>query len=90
MLVCLSVYFSLVSPEGSNDDLGNSSPGPGVTLTQTFIVELLITFVLVWTVFATCDGQRSDLAGSGPLAIGLAIAMCHLWAVNIRDIIVRV
>lgn len=49
---------------------------------KVFGIELLITFVLVWTVFATVDGQRTDLSGSGPLAIGLAIGMCHLWAVS--------
>ena len=63
--------------------LGTSSPSnPETGAGQVFGIELLITFVLVWTVFATCDSRRTDLAGSGPLAIGLSIGMCHLWAVS--------
>lgn len=73
--------LKLVSPHGTNDALGTTSPAAGVGIGQAFAVELFITFVLVWTVFATCDGLRTDLSGSGPLAIGLSIAMCHLWAV---------
>ena len=49
---------------------------------QGFVVELIITFVLVTTVFATCDAHRKDLHGSGPLAIGLSVTMCHLSAVG--------
>jgi len=59
------------------------TPSPGVTLAQTFGVEAVITFVLVLTVFATCDSVRTGIGGSGPLAIGLSITMCHLWAVRI-------
>jgi len=59
-------------------------PGPGVSIWSVFIIELIITFVLVLTVFATCDSLRSGIGGSGPLAIGLAVSMCHLWAVRSR------
>ena len=69
--------------------LGTSAPSDGVRLGQVFGIELLITFVLVWTVFATVDGQRTDLSGSGPLAIGLSIGMCHLWAVSTDSYITR-
>ncbi|XP_067946563.1 aquaporin-5-like isoform X2 [Watersipora subatra] len=58
--------------------LGATNLGPGVTPGQGCVIELLITFVLVITVFATCDGSRNDLNGSGPLAIGLSVTMCHL------------
>jgi len=57
-------------------------PSPGVTLGMTFGVEAITSFVLVMTVFATCDSLRSGIGGSGPLAIGLSITMCHLWAVR--------
>ena len=77
-----AVVLKLVSPAGVNDGLGTTSPGAGMTIGMAFIVETIITFVLVWTVFSTCDAQRTDLNGSGPLAIGLSIAMCHLWAVG--------
>ena len=44
--------------------------------------EIIITFVLVLTVFATCDSLRSGFGELGPLAIGLSVSMCHLWAVR--------
>ena len=67
-----------------NDDLCNTLPNElyDLSLGQVFGIELVITFVLVMTVFATCDSVRPALGGSGPLAIGLSIAMCHLWAVR--------
>ena len=54
----------------------------GVSRGQGFGMELLITFVLVFTVFASVDGGRGDIGGSVPLTIGVSIAMCHLWAVR--------
>lgn len=50
---------------------------------QAILIEALITFVLIFTVFATCDGKRSDLKGSGPLAIGIAVGICHLAVVSL-------
>jgi len=66
----------------SNSGLCMASPSDTVTLGQLFGFELIITFVLVLTVFAACDSNRPGIGGSGPLAIGLAVAMCHLWAVR--------
>jgi len=63
--------------------LGMTALGPEVTAGQGFAIELLITFVLVITVFATCDGSRNDLNGSGPLAIGLSVTMCHLGFIRL-------
>jgi len=62
-------------------DLCTPKPAPIVSVRQLFGYELFITFVLVMTVFATCDSGR-EIGGSGPLAIGIAVAMCHLWAVR--------
>lgn len=49
---------------------------------QGFFIEMLITAVLVFTVFASCDKKRTDLNGSTPLTIGLAVAVCHLFAIK--------
>lgn len=53
-----------------------------VSVGHGLLVELLITFQLVFTVFATCDPKRSDLGGSAGLAIGLAVAVGHFFAVS--------
>ena len=68
-----------LSPSTLNPDV---SPGSGL------VMEAMITFVLVLTVFATCDTKRTDLKGSGPLAIGLSVTMCQLVAVCITITIV--
>lgn len=70
-----------VTPAAYRGTLATSDTSTGASVGQVFGIELLITFVFVFTVLATCDGQRKEVQGSGPLAIGLTIAMCHLWAV---------
>jgi len=77
-----------LTPDSLHATLGTSGPSIKdaqgefiVSQGQAFGIELFLGFVLVFVVFGTCDGNRKDLSGSGPLAIGLSIAMCHLWAV---------
>jgi len=53
-----------------------------VSAAEAFVVEMFITFILVLTVFASCDEQRRDLNGSTPLTIGFAVTVCHLFAIK--------
>ena len=62
--------------------LGVNVVSPQIAPAQGFIVELLITFLLVFVVLAATDEKRSDLGGSAPLSIGLAVAAGHLFAVS--------
>ncbi|KAJ0058778.1 hypothetical protein NL108_000488, partial [Boleophthalmus pectinirostris] len=45
------------------------------------LVEIIITFQLVFTVFATCDPKRTNLSGSAALAIGVAVVIGHLFGI---------
>ena len=56
--------------------------GAGVSVEQGFAIEYLITFELVFTVFATIDANRKDLQGSASLAIGISVTIGHLFAVS--------
>ena len=63
-------------PAGANG-LTNVSPGQG------FGIEFIITMVLVLVVFAAAaDGNNCEsVRGPVPLAIGLSITTCHLFAI---------
>ncbi|XP_076449665.1 aquaporin-5-like [Babylonia areolata] len=49
---------------------------------QAFGVELLVTFVFVLSYFASRDSERQDVSGSYPLTVGLAVVVCHLFAIS--------
>ncbi|XP_064467234.1 aquaporin AQPAe.a-like [Ornithodoros turicata] len=71
-----------VTPEDQQGILGGTKLADGVTPFQGVVVELMITFILVLTVFAVCDQNRLDILGSPPLAIGLSVGACHLMAIG--------
>uniref|UniRef100_A0A8C7ZK63 Aquaporin 4 n=1 Tax=Oryzias sinensis TaxID=183150 RepID=A0A8C7ZK63_9TELE len=71
----------LVTPDSVRGSLGVTKVNSNVALGNALLVELLITFELVFTIFATCDSKRTDLSGSPSLAIGLAVAIGHLFGV---------
>ena len=72
-----------VSGNLDNSTLGATVLANNITAAQGFIIELIITFVLVFVVLAATDEKRSDLGGSAPLSIGLAVAAGHLFAVSL-------
>ncbi|KAH9507627.1 Aquaporin-4 [Bulinus truncatus] len=71
-----------LTPEEYQGGLGMTLVSKKISVGQAIGVELFVTFVLVFTVFASCDSKRKDLNGSAPLAIGLSVTMCHLWAID--------
>ena len=71
-----------LTPPNSNETFGLTTVWKELTPGQGCGVEILITFILVFCVFASVDGRRADLNGSTPLSIGLAVAVCHLFAIK--------
>lgn len=80
-IVGAAILFGL-TPAAARGGLGVNGMSGDVTEAQGFGVEVMITFVLVFTVLASIDEKRTDLKGSAPLTIGLAVAVGHLVAVS--------
>ncbi|XP_023327107.1 aquaporin AQPAe.a, partial [Eurytemora carolleeae] len=74
-----------VAPEGLRGAAGLGQTGVNALLTKgnAVAVEMLITGVLVLVVFASAADPVNSIQvkGSAPLAIGLSITACHLWAI---------
>lgn len=71
-----------LTPSVRQGGLGTTTLSDGVTPAMGFGIEFFITMLLILTVFATCDNNRTDHTGSFPLAIGLSVTVGHLWAVE--------
>ncbi|XP_056453283.1 aquaporin-4-like isoform X1 [Gadus chalcogrammus] len=76
-----AAVLSLVTPSAVSGGLGVTMVNPKISVGHALVVELLITFQLVFTIFATCDPKRTDLGGSASLSIGLAVVIGHLFAI---------
>ncbi|XP_057209513.1 aquaporin-4 isoform X2 [Triplophysa rosa] len=70
-----------VTPASVRGGLGVTYVNPEISTGHAIVIELIITFELVFTVFATCDTKRNDLKGSAALAIGLSVCIGHLFAI---------
>ncbi|XP_028834020.1 aquaporin-4-like isoform X1 [Denticeps clupeoides] len=71
----------LVTPSSVRGGLGVTMVNSNITVGHALVVETVITFELIFTVFATCDPKRTDQNGSAGLAIGLSVAIGHFFAV---------
>ncbi|XP_049603547.1 aquaporin-4 [Syngnathus scovelli] len=71
----------LVSPSDFRPNLGVTGLGKDVSGGIGLLVELLLTFQLVFTIFASCDPKRTDLGGSAALAIGVSVTIGHLFGI---------
>uniref|UniRef100_A0A668VZZ5 Aquaporin-4 n=1 Tax=Oreochromis aureus TaxID=47969 RepID=A0A668VZZ5_OREAU len=60
---------------------GGMGVNESISVGTALVVELFITFQLIFTIFATCDHKRKDLKGSSALAIGLSVCVGHLFAI---------
>ena len=83
LLGSLMLYAVVPSAARGAAGLGKTGLAPDVTFVQALTIEMLITMVLVMVVFAAAadSGNSSNVKGSAPLAIGLSITTCHLFAV---------
>nr|3IYZ_A Chain A, Aquaporin-4 [Rattus norvegicus] len=72
----------LVTPPSVVGGLGVTTVHGNLTAGHGLLVELIITFQLVFTIFASCDDKRTDVTGSVALAIGFSVAIGHLFAIN--------
>ncbi|XP_063780070.1 aquaporin-4-like [Pseudophryne corroboree] len=62
--------------------VGITKEHDSVTHGQALLVETLITFQLVFTIFASCDKKRTDIKVPIPLIIGLSVTIGHLFAIQ--------
>lgn len=63
-------------------NLGMTLLSDKITPSQGFLVEVIITFILVFTIFACIDSKRKDLGGSFPLTIAFALVVGALFGVS--------
>ncbi|XP_041647517.1 aquaporin-4-like [Cheilinus undulatus] len=70
-----------ITPASVRGGMGVTMVNKSISVGSAMVVEVFITFQLLFTVFATCDQKRTDLKGSSALAIGLSVCIGHLFAI---------
>src|SRR3712207_2835871 len=74
VLAALATWLTFGGPARSEAKLAATYPAQGVGDLQAFVVEILITFVLVFVVMAVATDERAP-AAIAPVAVGFALAL---------------
>ena len=74
VLAALATWLTFGGPARSDAKLAATYPAQGVGDLQAFIVEILITFILVFVVMAVATDDRAP-AAIAPIAVGFALAV---------------
>ncbi|MEE6464001.1 hypothetical protein FKM82_006131 [Ascaphus truei] len=71
-----------ITPLNVMGNLGATLVNERLSTGHGLLIELLITFQLVFTISASCDLKRKEMKGSPATAIGISIIIGHLFAIN--------
>jgi MIP family channel proteins len=74
VLAALATWLTFGGPGRSEANLAATYPAQGVGDLQAFVVEILITFILVFVVIAVATDDRAP-AAIAPIAVGFALAV---------------
>ncbi len=77
-----ALLLTAIIPADAQGNLGAHGLGSGITVEGGLIAEIILTFALVFVVFATAMDPKG-LAQLAPLAIGFVIVVDHLFGVPV-------
>ena len=77
-----AVLLAGVIPSAAQGNLGAHGLGPGVTVGGGVLAEIVLTFALVFVIFATAVDARGP-GHLAPMAIGLTVLVDHLFGVPV-------
>ncbi|KAM9308549.1 aquaporin-4-like [Gastrophryne carolinensis] len=82
---CLGAIFGagilyLITPSNIVGNLGATLINERLSIGHGLLIELIITFQLVFTVCASCDPKTKDKLPA--LAVGISVTFGHLFAIN--------
>jgi len=74
VVAALATWLTFGGPARSKANLAATYPAQGVGDLQAFVVEILITFILVFVVISVATDERAP-AAIAPIAVGFALAV---------------
>jgi len=79
--ICGAAIVYAITPRDAVGSLGVTAPANGVTTAQAFVTELILTFILVFVIFAATDPGRRMTGYGVPLAIGICVFICLMHGI---------
>lgn len=89
-LAVKTIHNMIIDNPVVNENVTATMPEIGLTLLnpklgvmQGLATEVIVTFVLLITIFSCSDKSRTDLSGSFPLTVGFSVTIGILFAVSL-------
>lgn len=79
--ICGAAIVYGITPSQSVGALGVTAPANDVTTAQAFVTELVLTYILVFAIFAVTDPSRRMTGYGVPLAIGITVFICLMHGI---------